>query len=693
MDVHHRRLISIIEHLCGPTRRASKKKIMLWIIFFETETEKIFLKKILSAQIGRRQDKKDICLRELFSFCTFFYFIFSSSGKITYDERTMCGIIGYVGTRPAQPILLQGLRRMEYRGYDSAGMAIFRPQGVFVQKHQGNVQKLASFLPKIPVLGRCGIAHTRWATHGIPSDANAHPHADCRENIFCVHNGVIENHTALRAQLIKQGHIFHSNTDSEVISHLIEEALLQKKSLEDAVAFALQQVQGTYAVVVCARDQENLLIAARQGSPLLFGVCADQSLVIASDISAIADETRDIIILEDQEMLIGKQQAWSIRTLAGVLKKRTTKRLLTDLTTAQKNGHPHFMIKEIAESPKLLREAISREKISQDIHTRVEVQKNLWLQTTQVIAVGCGGMSYNTLIAASGFESYAGIPSKAMTGSAFRYSSLVIDTHTTILFLSQSGETADTIAALRAAKMQGAYTIGITNVLGSTISREADETFLISMGPEISVASTKAMHGTIHVLAELIDAVASVRGKKYPEILEALERIPDQLAQVVAGREEIAAIAKKYLACSHALVMGRGYEEAAAKEGALKLMEIAYLPAQAFHTGELKHGPLALISDQAFTLFSVPQDEVYEKNISNIEEVRARKGKVIVLTSKEAAEAQAIADDVILIPQTIPLLQPILSMCALQLFAYAFAVQKGYPVDQPRHLAKSVTVE
>ena len=605
----------------------------------------------------------------------------------------MCGIIGYVGTRPAQPILLQGLRRMEYRGYDSAGMAIFDSQGVFMQKHQGNVQKLASLLPSTPVGGKRGIAHTRWATHGVPSDANAHPHADCQEHIFCVHNGVIENHTELRSALMKHGHQFRSDTDSEVLSHLIEEAWRHEQSLEDAVAYALKQVKGTYAVVISARDKEDLLIAARQGSPLLFGVCEDHSLVIASDLSAIADEARDIIILEDQEMLIGTQDAWSIRTLAGEKKERMTQRLLTDLTIVQKNGYPHFMMKEITESPDLLYQSITREKTAQEIHTRVESQRHRWLHTTRLIAVGCGGMSYNTLIASQGFEAIAGIPSQAITGSSFRYNSLILDAQTVVLFLSQSGETADTIAALRKAKAQGAYTIGITNVLGSAIAHEADETFLIAMGPEISVASTKAMYGTIRVLSELIHAVASIRGKNHPEILKALEQIPDQLAEVVSKRKEIADLAKNYLACSHALVMGRGYEEAAAKEGALKFMEIAYLPAQAFHSGELKHGPLALISDQTFVIFSIPKDDVYEKNLSNIEEVKARQGKVIVFTTKEADEAQAIADDVILIPQTIPLLQPILSMCALQLFAYAFAMHKGYPIDQPRHLAKSVTVE
>ncbi len=603
----------------------------------------------------------------------------------------MCGIIGYIGDEDAIPILVDGLKRLEYRGYDSAGVAAMTDGAVLLVRAAGRVANLEAKLGE-PGESHIGIAHTRWATHGIPSEKNAHPHADCNDTIFVVHNGIIENYAELKRNLMSDGHRFSSDTDTEVLAHLIEKYYRKDpKGLFRATQRALKEVRGTYAIAVIAKNDPKTIVCARSASPLIIGV-GDGENVIASDASAILSRTKKVIYLGDGEIAEVEADNFVIETLNGKKVEHAVETLAIALEDAGKNGHPHFMHKEIFEAPDVVVNALRAN--GERLGTVVEAMHDI----ENITIVACGTAAHAGYIGKYFLEAYAGIPVEVDIGSGFRYRKAPLRPKTLAIAISQSGETADTLASIREAKRRGARTLGIVNTVGSTIARETDAVIYNHAGPEISVASTKAFISQLTVLALITAEMARRKNKSSGEaekIFLAIEQLPMLLKKVLEQEPVIKAIAAKYAHAEHMFFLGRNHNFPVALEGALKLKEVAYLHAEACAAGEFKHGPIAMIDAQTPTFFVIPKDDVYEKTKSNLEEIKARGGPVIALTTAgdAAAELHAWTDDIIAIPDCHEALTPILAAIPVYLFAYHIAVARGCDVDKPRNLAKSVTVE
>lgn len=611
----------------------------------------------------------------------------------------MCGIVGYIGTKQAQAVLTDGLKRMEYRGYDSAGIAILDEGTAGACKKEGKLTNLLDALEAQTITGTVGIGHIRWATHGVPSDVNAHPHSDCKNEIFIVHNGIIENFHELK-QKLSQEHEFSTETDTEVLAHLIEKYTEDGDiPLEEAVQAALKDVVGTYGIAVVSSKDPEKIVAARLGSPLVLGVVGPGEFIIASDPAAILSYTRDVIYLDEGEIVAVTPEGYEIRTLDNTEVQRDTSHIDWDVEQAEKQGHPHFMMKEMMEQPQVIADGLRGRLVVKDGVTHLggfNERAEEWRNIERIIIVACGSAAIAGHIGEYMLEEYAGIPTEVEIGSEFRYRNPVLDEKTAVVVVSQSGETADTIASLREAKRRGALTFGIVNVVGSTLAREVDSGMYIHAGPEIGVASTKAMLGMINMFGLFTMAVGRQREMSLVEgkrIAEEMHRIPKLMKRCLELNDDMRALAEKYKDFDHAFFLGRKYNYPSAMEGALKLKELAYVHAEAYPCGELKHGPLALVDDRFFNVVVMPKDSVYEKNLSNLQEVRARNGRAIVITTEGNKEVAEYADDVIYIPKTIEMLTPLLSIIPLQLFAYHVAVLRGCDVDQPRNLAKSVTVE
>ncbi|MGB4076791.1 MAG: glutamine--fructose-6-phosphate transaminase (isomerizing) [Minisyncoccia bacterium] len=608
----------------------------------------------------------------------------------------MCGIIGYVGGKDAAPVLIDGLCALEYRGYDSAGMYI--PEHG-VMKRAGKVAVLKDALPE-GFSGTSGIAHTRWATHGAPTEANAHPHADASGTVWIIHNGIIENHAELRAFLGDPKESYHSETDTEVLAHLIGREYHEGAALVDAVKAALRRVRGAYGLVAVSTREPGVLIAARLSSPVMLGVGKGE-MFIASDATAILKHTRDVVYLDDGEVAEVRADGYDITTLSGARSDKKVESLEWDVESAEKKGYEHFMLKEMMEIPEAIENTLRGRLVEAEGTARLggltEILPQL-AKAERIMITACGSASYAGRVGELMLEEFAGIPVEVELGSELRYRAPTMNpTDTVVLAVSQSGETLDTIEALREAKRHGLTTLGIVNVVGSSIARETDAGVYNHAGPEISVASTKAVISQMTVFALLSLLLARSRSMSMPEgqrLAAALLDIPKLARDVLARRESSAALAKKYADVENAFYLGRKFQYPIAAEGAIKLKEIAYVHAEGYAAGEMKHGPIALIEPSFLSIVLAPKDSLYEKTISSIEEIRARGGKVLAVTTDDAAEEVArVADDVMTVPNTEEAYLPLLTAIPLQLFAYYVAKERGLPIDMPRNLAKSVTVE
>lgn len=608
----------------------------------------------------------------------------------------MCGIVGYIGQKKAAPILLEGLKRLEYRGYDSSGVALQESGRIEVIKEKGRIALLEEKMRGREFGATLGISHTRWATHGEPSERNAHPHYDCARKIAVVHNGIIENFIHLRRKLEAEGHKFVSDTDTEVLSHLIEKFYVE--NLSEAVRQALRQVRGTYGIAVVAENQPNVIIAARRGSPLVVGL-GEGEYFLGSDVSALLPFTRKVIYPDDGEMIRMSREGYSTITLDNEPVQKDVHTVSWDASLAEKGEYPHFMLKEIFEQPVVTRAALAGRLMPEEGTARLDglnLSDEELRSVERVVFVACGTAAYAGMVGALMVEELAGVPAECVVASEFRYRRLLLSSKTLVLVISQSGETADTIAAMREVKRKGGKVLGIINVVGSTIARETEGGLFIHAGPEIGVASTKAFMGQLVTLALIALRLSRVRdtsaaaGRK---IALALRQIPSQIESILFRRQQLVALAEKYGHYSNFLYLGRKFNYPIALEGALKLKEISYIHAEAYAAGEMKHGPIALVDPEFPAVVIAPKDSVYEKTISNLEEVRARRGKVLAIATEGDDEITRHADDVFFVPPTEEVLSPLLSVVPLQLFAYEVAVKKGLDVDKPRNLAKSVTVE
>ena len=610
----------------------------------------------------------------------------------------MCGIIGYIGKRQATNILIGGLRRLEYRGYDSAGLAVLNQAELSVQKSQGKLEKLVNQLQSDQCIGNVGIGHTRWATHGIPSKTNAHPHFDFNKEIAVVHNGIIENFRHIKTSLEVAGRRFRSETDSEVIPHLIGN--FYKGDLLHAVQAALRQVEGNYAIAVISANEPTRMVAARKGSPLVIGLGEDEFLV-TSDVTAMLEHTNQVVYVEDDEIVDVNMDGVRISTLAGESIQRSAATVTWDISQVQKEGYPHFMIKEIMEQPSSLRQTISeRIQAGRVVFPELEpLRESLGNpeKINQIVFLGCGTAYHAGFVGKYMVEKFARIPATVDMSSEFRYSSPVITPRTLVVAISQSGETTDTLAAVRYAKEQGATTIAITNVVGSSITREVDITINMYAGPEIAVAASKTYTSQLAVLSLFALHVAYLRqppdANSTETLLHDILHLPSHVEKVLTQSASIEHIAKRYSAFNHFLYLGRHINYPSALEGALKLKEISYIHAEGYPAGEMKHGAIALIDDDMPVVCIVSESEVHEKMLSNIQEVHARKGRIIAIATKGDLEIEALFQDTIYLPQIHEFASPILIAVAFQLFAYYVAAHRGLDVDQPRNLAKSVTVE
>jgi glucosamine--fructose-6-phosphate aminotransferase (isomerizing) len=608
----------------------------------------------------------------------------------------MCGIIGYVGRKPAVPFLLEGLRRMEYRGYDSAGVAVLDDGALGACRAAGKITRLEAALSAAPVTGHCGIGHTRWATHGPPVERNAHPHRSQDGTVAVVHNGIIENANALRALLQGKGYEFRSDTDTEVVAHLVQE--LMNGALEEAVMAALREVEGTYGLAIVSSRDPGKIVAARKGSPLLVGI-GDGEHFLASDASAILAHTRQVVYLHDGDVAV--IEAGSYRVLDTSAAPRTPKvdRIDWDLAAIERGGYPHFMLKEIFEQPQTVENTMRGRLILDDGTSKLgglNLSHEQLMAVDNVIITACGTSWHSALIGEMMIEEWCRIPVEVEYASEFRYKNPIVGPNTLCIVISQSGETADTLAAMREAKRRGARTLGLVNVVGSTIAREDDGGVYLHAGPEIGVASTKAFTSQVVALALFALKLARKRGMSVTrgmEIARALQALPAQIQDVLDRAEQVEHIAEEFKRAPNFLYLGRGANFPAALEGALKLKEISYIHAEGYPAAEMKHGPIALIDEMMPVVFVAPHDAVFDKVVSNIQEVKARKGTVIAITSRQEPALHGIVDYEFRIPETVDLLMPVLASVPLQLLAYYIAVKRGSNVDQPRNLAKSVTVE
>ncbi|MDD2679429.1 MAG: glutamine--fructose-6-phosphate transaminase (isomerizing) [Candidatus Omnitrophica bacterium] len=612
----------------------------------------------------------------------------------------MCGIVGYIGDREAQPILLAGLKRLEYRGYDSSGLAIILPKknSISIRKSPGKISMLERLVKNKPLSGSVGIAHTRWATHGAPTQANAHPHEDCRGELALVHNGIIENYEELKAQLIKEGHAFRSQTDTEVIAHLIEK-FYHDIPLEEAVRKAIKLLTGSFAIGVISAREPAKLVGARSGSPLIIGVGRNENF-LASDAPAVLASTKEIVFLDENEVAILSREGFKVTDFDGQPVSKKTVRINWDIAQAQKNGFAHFMLKEINEQPRVV-ENLLNSRIAQETNsinfeeqhipaTKLQNIKNIFI-------VACGTAYHAGLVGKYILESVCAIPTQIDVSSEFRYRDLLIGPETLVVAISQSGETADTLAGVREAKKRGASVLSICNVLGSTLTRESDGIIYTHAGPEIGVASTKAYTAQLTALylftfylAEIRDILSPAKISKY---LFDLRRIPKQQELILKEQNNIARLARRHSHLGSFLYLGRKINYPSALEGALKLKEVSYIPAEGYAAGEMKHGPIALIDEYRAVVCIASASKVYEKMVSNIQEIHSRHGKIIAIVSSGDKEVVELTREVIYIPKVEEIFSPLLVALPLQLIAYHIATKRGCDVDQPRNLAKSVTVE
>ncbi len=612
----------------------------------------------------------------------------------------MCGIVAYIGGKEAYPILIKGLKRLEYRGYDSAGVCLLNT-GLQIYKCKGKVSDLEDFVSEKDCSGTVGIGHTRWATHGEPNDANAHPHYSGNENLAMIHNGIIENYNVLKEELVQRGHEFKSDTDTEVLVHLIEDIQANENlELAEAVRVALTQVIGAYAIAVMDKNDPDVLIGAKKGSPMVVGIGKDE-FFLASDATPIVEFTKDVVYLDDEQIVeLRRGEEISIRTIENEIHTPYIQELEMHLETLEKGGYEHFMLKEIFEQPRSIADSM-RGRYHVDSGTVslggiVDYEQKL-LNAKRIIIVACGTSWHAGLVGEYLIEDMARIPVEVEYASEFRYRNPVIFEDDVVIAISQSGETADTLAALELAKSKGATIIGICNVVGSTISRITDAGSYTHAGPEIGVASTKAFTAQVTVLIlfalRLAHQKGSIPESRYHQILVSLEQIPELVKEALDSADQVKYISDQYKDAKNFLYLGRGYNFPVALEGALKLKEISYIHAEGYPAAEMKHGPIALIDEQMPVVVIATSKGSYEKVISNIQEVKARKGKIIAVVTKGDKTAAGLADHVIEIPDTEEELVPILASIPLQLLSYYIAVMGGCNVDQPRNLAKSVTVE
>ncbi len=614
----------------------------------------------------------------------------------------MCGIVGYVGWREAYPILVKGLRRLEYRGYDSAGVALVEPGGgLNVYKCKGKVADLESFIKNKDISGHIGIAHTRWATHGEPNNENAHPHYSETETLALIHNGIIENHTVLKEALIENGYSFRSSTDTEVLVQLIEYIRHTNDcTLIEAVQLALREVVGAYAIAVIEKSNTDEIIAARKSSPLVVGI-GDNEYFLASDATPIVEYSDRVVYLQDGEVaIINRNKPLRVVDLNNAESELDIKKLAMTISQLERGGFPHFMLKEIYEQPRTITDCI-RGRINVEgtnvVLSGVLDNRERFLGAKRIIIVACGTSWHASLIGMYLIEEMCRIPVEVEYASEFRYRNPVIDKDDIVIAVSQSGETADTLAAVELARSRGAFIFGICNVVGSSIARATDSGAYIHVGPEIGVASTKAFTGQVTVLAMLALTIAREKGtmteSDFVNVVSHLQKLPSQIEQVLKLDARIGDLSKIFTYAHNFLYLGRGYNYPAALEGALKLKEISYIHAEGYPAAEMKHGPIALIDNEMPTVVIATSDSVYEKTVSNIQEIKARGGRVMAIVTEGDANVSRIADYCIPVPSTVECLSPVLVSVPLQLLAYYIAVNKGRDVDQPRNLAKSVTVE
>jgi len=610
----------------------------------------------------------------------------------------MCGIVGYIGDKNCIPILINGLKRLEYRGYDSAGVAYLENGSSFVVKNKGKVSLLEEKLSHLKINSHLGIGHTRWATHGIPNEINAHPHFNEDKTLYVIHNGIIENYQTIRTGLKKLGYNFITDTDSETIPYLIDSFLKKGLSLCKSVQLALNEIEGTYGLAVIYLNEPDKIIAARKGSPLILGIGENENFV-ASDVSAILAHTKQVVYLEDGEMVVVYKDHFVAKTIADEEIEKEITEITMSLDEISKGGYPHFMLKEIMEQPDSVENSMRGRLLWEEGTAKLgglEGYIDRIVNSKRIIISACGTSYHAGLVGEYMLEQFTRIPTEVEYASEFRYRNPIINKDDTIIFISQSGETADTLAAMREAKRKGALALGICNAVGSSIARESMTGVYTHAGPEIGVASTKAFTSQLIVLALITLLIARkkdmslVDGQK---IVEEMRKLPEKINQILKLNGEIEAIADKFQSANNFLYLGRGYNFPVALEGALKLKEISYIHAEGYPAAEMKHGPIALIDENMPTVFIAPKDSTYDKIISNIEETKARKGIIVGIASENDDNIDRLVDYSIKIPDTIRMLMPILTVIPLQLLAYHIAVKKGLNVDQPRNLAKSVTVE
>jgi len=611
----------------------------------------------------------------------------------------MCGIVGAVAERNIVPVLVEGLRRLEYRGYDSAGVALLNGTGIHVMKRPGKIRELEKAVSACPSPATCGIAHTRWATHGAPTEPNAHPHTSSDGEIALVHNGIIENADVLRTQLQREGYRFASETDTEVVVHLIDFLWKDGMALEDAVAAALREVDGAYGIAVISSRDPDKVVVARNGSPLLIGVGQNGEMLAGSDAAAVIAHTREVVYLADGDYAVLDADGYRTYRLEGTEVARSIHQVTWDLDAIEKGGYEHFMLKEIFEQPNSLRDVMRGRLLEEEGDARLGGIRDHaadLARIKRIVLTACGTSWHAALVGEYMLEELARIPVTVEYASEFRYRNAVIESETLALAISQSGETADTLAALREAKQHGAATMGIVNAVGSTIARDTDYGIYLHAGPEIGVASTKAFTSQLVALALFTlfmgrrRHLSVLQGR---ELVASLQELPYLVEEVLRLNHEVRDLAKAFKDCRNYLYLGRGYQFPVALEGALKLKEVSYIHAEGYPAAEMKHGPIALIDADMPVVVLAPRDAVYKKVVSNVEEVKARGGRIIAVVSDDAPELQDKVDYMIKVPHTIPCLLPILTTVPLQLLAYHTAVLRGADVDQPRNLAKSVTVE
>lgn len=608
----------------------------------------------------------------------------------------MCGIIGYIGKRNVVPILIAGLKRLEYRGYDSAGLAVIEDDQLQIVKEAGKISKLEESINQAHYVSTMGIGHTRWATHGEPTRLNAHPHTDGPENIAIIHNGIIENYSVLKSMLENKGHQFSSDTDTEIVAHLIDE--FYQGDFEEAFRRALGELTGTYGFAVISKYEPDKIYVARQGSPLVVGI-GDGENFLASDVSAIVSHTRNVFYLNDGEMAVLSREGIETKTSTNEVVNKKVEKITYDIEAIEKSGYPHYMLKEIFEQPDTIRDAFRGRILIGDGKVKLggltEVKEKL-ADAHKIIIIACGTSWHAALIGEHLIEEYCRIPVEVEYASEFRYRNPILSKEDIVIVISQSGETADTLAAMKEGKEKGALPLGIVNSVGSTIARESSAGVYIHAGPEIGVASTKAFTSQVTVLFLIMLMIARKKTMSVvtgQQMLNELIDLPAKVQTILAQSHVVEEVAETYKDKKNFLYLGRGINFPVALEGALKLKEISYIHAEGYPAAEMKHGPIALIDEDMPVVFIATKDQIYDKVISNLEEVRARRGKIIAIASQGDKKITELADHTIYIPQTCQALVPILAAIPLQLLAYYIAVKRGCDVDQPRNLAKSVTVE